>query len=145
MKLKPGPSHAAAASVLAWLVLAGAGSLQAATATNGAFTADLSQGQVDIALRAEPAQVRTDHDLQVTLRVSAPEGMSVTLPDLRDRFRQKVGDFSAGDHLWYAYASQHLLRFGAARDTPTLLRDFLGRPVSIQPLLDAIAAAPPPN
>lgn len=57
------------------------------TDTTTVFTADLSQGQVEIALRAEPAQVRMDRDLIVTLQVSAPAYLKVALPDLRERFR----------------------------------------------------------
>jgi hypothetical protein len=59
-----------------------------------AFTADLSQGQVEIKLSAEPAQVRMDRDLFVTLRVSSPDYLKVTLPDLRERF----GGFKIADN-----------------------------------------------
>ncbi|HEY2661666.1 MAG TPA: hypothetical protein VGI79_18240 [Caulobacteraceae bacterium] len=61
--------------------------------------------------------------------------------DLRDRFRRKVGPFDAGNLRWYPYAADHLLKFGAAVETPQLLDDFLGRPVSIEPLLAQIARA----
>ncbi|QUD90461.1 hypothetical protein [Phenylobacterium montanum] len=63
--------------------------------------------------------------------------------DLRDRFRRAVGDFDAGNPRWYPYASAHLLRFGAAAPTQDLLRGFLGRPVSIEPLLAMIRSLPP--
>ncbi len=72
-------------AVLAPLIVAAPLMLHAA-ATNANFTADLSQGQVEILLRAEPAMVRMDRDLIVTIHVSAPDGLKVTLPDLRDRF-----------------------------------------------------------
>ena len=62
-----------------------------------AFTADLSQGQVEIKLSAEPARVRMDNDLFVTLRISSPDYLKVTLPDLRERFRGfKVSDNRIG-------------------------------------------------
>ena len=67
-----------------------AGSLCAASVLCGAdgpFTADLSQGSIDIQIRAEPAQARADRDLVVTVRVSSPDYLKVTLPDLRARFR----------------------------------------------------------
>ena len=58
--------------------------------------------------------------------------------DLRDRLRAAIGPFDAGNPRWFSYASDHLLRYGAAIDTPELLGRFLGRPVSISPLLAQI-------
>jgi hypothetical protein len=69
------------------LILSGLVACRAAETPADAFTADLSQGEVTIALRAEPAQVRMDRDFLVTLRVTAPLHLKVTVPDLRDRFR----------------------------------------------------------
>ncbi|MFZ4396153.1 MAG: hypothetical protein ACOYOU_11070, partial [Kiritimatiellia bacterium] len=64
------------------------------------FAADLSRGQVEIKLSTEPAQVRMDRDFFVTLRVSSPDYLKVTLPDLRDRFRGfKVADNFTRDPL----------------------------------------------
>ncbi|MDD5708805.1 MAG: hypothetical protein PHR35_23060, partial [Kiritimatiellae bacterium] len=51
------------------------------------FAEDLSWGQVEIKLRAEPAQVRLDRDLVLTLTVATPPGITAELPDLRDRFK----------------------------------------------------------
>ena len=68
------------------LLAIAATALPAAEKPAGAFTADLSQGPVEIKLSAEPAQVRMDRDLFVTLRVSSPDYLKITLPDLRERF-----------------------------------------------------------
>jgi len=61
---------------------------------------------------------------------------AVLTADLRARVREQIGDFSAGNPLWYPWLSEHLLRFGAERETSELLRDFLGRPVSPKALLN---------
>jgi hypothetical protein len=75
-----------------------AGLAVAADKPPASFNADLSQGQVEIKVTATPAQVRMDRDLLVTLRITAPEHLKVTLPDLRDRFRGfKVADGFARD------------------------------------------------
>lgn len=63
---------------------------------------------------------------------------SVVTADIRARLKQKVGDFDAGNPRWYAYASDHLLHYGEAVETPRLLRKFLGRPVSDKALLAEI-------
>ena len=48
---------------------------------------NLSWGSVEIRLRAEPAEVRLEQDLNVILTVTAPAAQQVELPDLRDRFQ----------------------------------------------------------
>lgn len=70
---------------------------------------------------------------------------AILTADLRQRFKARIGDFDAGNRRFYPYASSRLLRFGAERPTPALLRDFLGRPVSAQPLLDQIRALSAPS
>lgn len=124
------PSRLITGAFLAAMFLAGASSLYAAPSTNGVFTADLSQGQVDIALRAEPAQVRMGHDLLVTLRVSAPDGLNVTLPDLRDRFRGfKVADGFTREPV----SANGITRFEQRwRLIPDLLRTYRLAPFSIE-------------
>ncbi|MGD9599115.1 MAG: hypothetical protein AB7G76_05900 [Steroidobacteraceae bacterium] len=54
---------------------------------------------------------------------------------LRARTRAAIGPFDAGNARWYPWLSDALLRYGAERDTPTLLREFLGGPVSPDALL----------
>jgi hypothetical protein len=56
--------------------------------------------------------------------------------DLRRHIRDSLGPFETGDPRWYPWVSSRLLRFGLERETPDLLREFLGRPVSSKALLD---------
>jgi hypothetical protein len=56
--------------------------------------------------------------------------------DLRRHIRDLLGPFETGDARWYPWVSSRLLRFGLERETPDLLREFLGRPVSSKALLD---------
>jgi len=60
---------------------------------------------------------------------------AVVTADLRARVQNQIGAFDAGNPRWYPWLTEHLLRFGTERETSDLLRDFLGRPVSPQPLL----------
>src|SRR5882672_7834851 len=60
---------------------------------------------------------------------------AVVTADLRQRVREKIGGFDTGNSRWYPWLSQSFLRYGSERDGPTLLRDFLGRPVSPDALL----------
>lgn len=60
---------------------------------------------------------------------------AIVTADLRARLRGKIGAFDAGNPRWYGLLSHELLRFGSERDTPALLRRFLGRPVSPEALL----------
>jgi hypothetical protein len=52
-----------------------------------AISENLSLGEVDVRLTAEPATVQMDRDFIVNIRVSTPAHLKATLPDLRDRFR----------------------------------------------------------
>jgi hypothetical protein len=53
----------------------------------------------------------------------------------RGRLRELRGDWSAGDSGWYAAVSAALFEMGSERDPADLLRDFLGGPVTAEPLL----------
>ncbi len=68
---------------------------------------------------------------------------SVLTAEVRARTRQAVGPFVTGNSRWYAWSSEHLLRFGEELDTPVLLRQFLGRPVSPRALLAQIRRIAP--
>ena len=81
-----------ARAILLAVGVLGAAILRAAPAP-AAFTADLSQGQVEIKLVATPGQVRADRDLIVTFTITAPAYLKVVFPDLRDRF----GGFRAAE------------------------------------------------
>ena len=64
-------------------------------------------------------------------------GAAVTA-DIRQRIRTSLGPFAAGDPRWYPWVSQRLLRTGVQFDTAQVLHQFLGRPVSVEPLLEEI-------
>jgi len=63
---------------------------------------------------------------------------SVLTADLRQHTRDAVGAFETGNSQWFSWTSEHLLHYGEELDTPTLLKQFLGRPVSPRPLLAQI-------
>ena len=60
---------------------------------------------------------------------------AVVTADLRQRIATQLGPFATGDQRWFEWLSQHLLSSGQTHETATLLREFLGRPVSPQALL----------
>jgi hypothetical protein len=61
---------------------------------------------------------------------------AVITADIRQRIRQSLGPFETGDPRWYSWISQRLLRVGGEFETAALLRQFLGRAVSPQALID---------
>jgi len=63
---------------------------------------------------------------------------AVLTATIRQRIRESLGPFETGDPRWYVWVSNKLLRYGTERDTATLLREFLGRPVSPEVLLNDI-------
>ena len=63
---------------------------------------------------------------------------AILTAEMRERISEALGPFDTGDSRWYGWLSEHLLRYGSERDTPTLMQDFLGRPVSPRALLDQI-------
>ena len=70
---------------------------------------------------------------------------SVITADIRQRIRQSLGPFEAGDPRWYPWISEHLLKVGGELETAELLRQFLGRPVSPQALIDDMRRLAPPE
>jgi hypothetical protein len=60
---------------------------------------------------------------------------AVLTAEIRDRVAGAVGPFDTGNPRWYPWLGEQLLRFGSERDTRTLMRDLLGRPVSPDALL----------
>jgi hypothetical protein len=62
----------------------------------------------------------------------------VLTADIRQHTREALGPFETGNPQWYSWTSQHLLRFGEELETSMLLKQFLGRSVSPQALLDQI-------
>jgi hypothetical protein len=63
---------------------------------------------------------------------------AVLTAEMRQHISECVGAFDTGDPRWYGWLSEHLLHYGSERDTRTLMKDFLGRPVSPQALLEQI-------
>ena len=61
---------------------------------------------------------------------------AVVTADIRQHIQKTLGPFNAGDPRWYAWVSQRLLRAGLQYDTAEVLRRFLGRAVSLEPLLE---------
>jgi hypothetical protein len=70
---------------------------------------------------------------------------SVLTADMRQHIRESLGPFETGDLRWYGWVSEHLLRYGVEREPAVLLKEFLGRPVSPQALLDNLRRLSPPN
>ncbi|MGH9546226.1 MAG: M3 family metallopeptidase [Terriglobales bacterium] len=70
---------------------------------------------------------------------------AVITADIRQRTRQSLGPFETGDPRWYSWISEHLLRVGGEFETADLLRQFLGRPVSPQALIDDMRRLAPPH
>jgi len=63
---------------------------------------------------------------------------AVLTADLRKHIADQLGPFETGDPRWYGWLTARLLQFGMSRDTATLLREFLGRPVSPDALVGDI-------
>jgi hypothetical protein len=63
---------------------------------------------------------------------------AVITADIRQRIATQLGSFAAGDARWYGWISERLLASGEERETRDLLGQFLGRPISPQPLLDEL-------
>lgn len=63
---------------------------------------------------------------------------AVVTADLRQRIATQLGPFTTGDQRWFGWLAQRLLSSGQTHETATLLREFLGRPVSPQALLTEI-------
>lgn len=61
---------------------------------------------------------------------------AIVTADLRQRIVERFGAYESGNPRWYPQLREHLLESGQQRPTAELLRDFLGRPVSPQALLD---------
>jgi hypothetical protein len=60
---------------------------------------------------------------------------AVVTADIRQRIRDGIGAFDAGNPRWYSWISAQLLQFGSSIETAQLLRRFLGRPVSPDAIL----------
>jgi hypothetical protein len=63
---------------------------------------------------------------------------AILTAEMRKHISEALGNFDAGDPRWYGWLSENLLRYGSEADTRNLMRNFLGHPVSPQPLLEQI-------
>ena len=63
---------------------------------------------------------------------------AVLTADIRQRIVRAIGPFDTGNARWYAWTSAHLLHFGSSLETADLLRQFLGRPVSTEAILNQL-------
>jgi Zn-dependent M32 family carboxypeptidase len=63
---------------------------------------------------------------------------AILTAQMRQHISEALGTFDTGDSRWYGWLSERLLRYGSERNTRTLMRDFLGHPVSPQALLGQI-------
>jgi Zn-dependent M32 family carboxypeptidase len=68
---------------------------------------------------------------------------SVVTADIRQREKQVIGPTAAGNPRWYSWISENLLQSGEEQETSALLKQFLGRPISAEPLLDQIRRIKP--
>ena len=63
---------------------------------------------------------------------------AIITAEIRKRTRESIGAFDAGNPRWYAWTSEHLLKFGAELDTWQLVERLLGRPLSATSLVEEI-------
>jgi len=63
---------------------------------------------------------------------------AVITADIRQRIAQQLGPFDRRDPRWFGWICAQLLSSGEEHETVELLRQFLGRPVSPQALLDQV-------
>ncbi len=66
---------------------------------------------------------------------------AVMVAAVRARIRDLRGDWSRGDHGWYGFTSEALLRFAGARTPHDILTDFLGGQLTAEALLADIERA----
>ncbi len=66
---------------------------------------------------------------------------AIMVSAVRARIREVRGDWAGGDPGWYAFVSRNLLVHGGAQAPRDLLFAFLGRPLSIEPILAEIELA----
>lgn len=63
--------------------------------------------------------------------------------DLRARIRALHGDFTLGDSTWYGFVRDRIYRFGLEHSSLRVMEDFLGRPLSPDPLLADVGRGSP--
>ena len=63
---------------------------------------------------------------------------AVLTAEMRKATEKAIGSFDAGNPQWYAWTSEHLLRFGSQKSAKQLMDELLGRPLSPNALLTEI-------
>ena len=63
---------------------------------------------------------------------------AVMVAAVRERIRSIRGEWSRGDSGWYSFVSERLLQWAGAREPSSILRDFLGGPLTADALLEDI-------
>ncbi len=139
---------------------------EALRAKYGAIVLDIAWALFEIRLHREPARAPNEVWTELTSRylgvvphpewswwmlrgqlVDSPGYMAnyaigaVMVMDLRARTRELRGSFTGADAGTYAWLAERLYRFGRERPARQVLEDFLGRPVSADPLLADLARA----
>lgn len=66
---------------------------------------------------------------------------AVLIADLRAALVAKHGSFAAGDRSWYNWVSPRLYRFGRELPARVVVQRFLGRGISVRPILQDLARA----
>jgi hypothetical protein len=60
---------------------------------------------------------------------------AVLIAAIRERTRLLRGPFAPGDSSWYAWVAPRLFRYGVERASEEVLSEFLGGPVTVEPIL----------
>ena len=60
---------------------------------------------------------------------------------IRARIREARGSWLDGDPGWYPWIREHLLRFGLERPSGEVVRELLGGPPTVEPLVAEISRA----
>ncbi len=63
---------------------------------------------------------------------------AVLTAEIRKRTTEAIGPFDAGNPQWYAWSSEHMLRYGSEKSALALMQALLGRPLSPEAMLEQI-------
>jgi hypothetical protein len=87
----------------------------------------------EVAWWAVRVQLATEPGYMVNYGLGA-----VLTAEMRQATAAAIGPFDAGNPKWYAWSSEHLLRFGSEKSAQQLMDALLGRPLSPEALLAEI-------
>ncbi len=63
---------------------------------------------------------------------------AVLTAEIRKRTAEAIGPFDAGNPQWYAWSSEHMLRYGSEKSALALMQALLGQPLSPEAMLEQI-------